>query len=304
MEITVVNKKREDVFKLAADAKVRDLKVAYAKSSKKDINRLSFKQEGGTDASGKASVIRLDDDSKTLASYGIQSGTKVTFKDLGPQIGYRTVFLLEYFGPMVFVGLYALRPALIFGAAAASQPYDWVAKMGIIGWMAHFLKREFETIFIHKFSRPTMPLSNLFKNCAYYWTFGAVIGYPLCSPEYVPPATVEQVYFGLGLFVLSELGNFIIHVMLSNMRPAEGSQKRDIPRGFLFNYVCCPNYTFEVLSWVGFSIMTQIPFAYLFTLVGFLQMAEWAKKKHNGYKKTYEKEYTKLKLKAIIPFIY
>ncbi len=26
---------------------------------------------------------------------------------------------------------------------------------------------------------------------------------------------------------------------------------------FLFNYVACPNYTYEVMSWIGFCIMTQ-----------------------------------------------
>jgi very-long-chain enoyl-CoA reductase len=100
-------------------------------------------------------------------------------------------------------------------------------------------------------------LTNLFKNCMYYWSFGAVIGYPLCSAGYVPPPD-NQVYFGLAVFVLCEIGNLICHVMLSNMRPAEGSKNRSIPSGFLFNYVACPNYTFEVFSWVGFSIMTQV----------------------------------------------
>ena len=84
----------------------------------------------------------------------------------------------------------------------------------------------------------------------------------------------------------------------------QGSQKREIPKGFLFNLVACPNYTFEVMSWVGFSIMTQLLFSWAFTLVGFLQMADWAMKKHKGYKKTYGKEYIDLKRKAIIPFVY
>ena len=74
--------------------------------------------------------------------------------------------------------------------------------------------------------------------------------------------------------------------------------------GFLFNYVACPNYSFEVLSWIGFSLFTNISFAYLFTLIGFIQMSEWAMKKHKEYKKTYDKDYIKLKRKAIIPFIY
>jgi very-long-chain enoyl-CoA reductase len=224
------------------------------------------------------------------------------FKDLGPQIGYRTVFLVEYFGPMLFVGLYYFRPSLIFGAGASDKPYNWVALLGVYCWMAHFLKRELETILVHKFSRPTMPLSNLYKNCTYYWSFGAVIGYPLCSPSFVPPSTI-LVYAGLTLFLLCEAGNLICHIMLSNLRPAEGSLERPIPSGFLFDYVSCPNYTFEVLSWVGFSLMTQIPFAYAFTLLGFIQMADWAMKKHVGYEKQYEK-YKGLRRKAILPFIY
>lgn len=289
--------RRETCVKLAADATVKDLKKEYAKVSKKDINRLSFKYEKDE------KVVRFDSDSKKLKDFELGNDIIVKFKDLGPQIGYRTVFLVEYFGPMLFVGLYALRPAFLYGAEAAKTPYNWVAALSIACWMIHFLKREFETIFIHKFSRPTMPLSNLFKNCTYYWTFGAVIGYPLCSPSFVAPSE-QMVYAGLAIFALCELGNLICHIMLSNMRPKEGSQDRNIPSGFLFNYVACPNYTFEVMSWVGFSVMTQIPFAYLFTLVGFLQMADWAQKKHKGYKKQYEKEYIKLGRKAIIPFIY
>jgi very-long-chain enoyl-CoA reductase len=232
---------------------------------KKSIHRLSFKYEEN------GNTVRLDDDSKSLESYGVNSSTTLIFKDLGPQIGYRTVFLVEYFGPMLFVSLYALRPALIYGESAATAAFNSVAWLGVICWNLHFLKRELETIFVHKFSRPTMPLTNLFKNCAYYWCFGAVIGYPLCSPSYAPPADL-QVTIGLVIFVLCELGNLICHLMLSNMRPAEGNTSRSIPRGFLFELVACPNYTFEVTSWIGFSIMTQIPFSYLFTIVGFLQV--------------------------------
>jgi very-long-chain enoyl-CoA reductase len=254
MQITVNAGKgdRAKTTKITLDAKatVLDLKKEYNKAAKKNIHRQSYKCEIGD------KTIRLDDDSKTVASYGLGESPVLTMKDLGPQIGYRTVFLWEYFGPMVFVGLYYMRPSLIYGKDASSQ-YNWVALLGVACWMLHFLKREFETIFVHKFSRPTMPLGNLFKNCMYYWSFGAVIGYPLCNPSYVPPGET-QVYIGLAIFLLCEVGNLICHVMLSNMRPAEGSQARSIPSGFLFNYVACPNYTFEVMSWVGFSIMTQV----------------------------------------------
>lgn len=91
--------------------------------------------------------------------------------------------------------------------------------------------------------------------------------------------------------------------MLSNLRPKEGSLERPIPSGFLFDYVSCPNYTFEIAAWIGFSIMTQIPFAYLFALVGAAQMGDWANKKHQGYLKSYD-NYKSLNRKAVVPFIY
>ena len=269
------------------------LRQAYAKQYKIDQHRLMFK---------KSDESRMEDYNKALSDYGVKSGDRVLLKDLGPQIGYRTVFVVEYAGPLLFVLLYATRSAFIFGPSS-SEPMHPVAKLGVLFWSLHFIKREFETFFVHRFSRPTMPLSNLFKNCAYYWCFGLVIGYPLCSPGFVAPPQAH-VLTGATIFVVAEIGNLICHVMLRNMRPAEGSQARLIPKGFLFNLVACPNYTFEVLSWVGFSVMTGLLFSYLFTAVGFLQMADWAVKKHKGYKKSYGKEYISLNRKAIVPFIY
>ena len=74
---------------------------------------------------------------------------------------------------MLFVALYATCPAALWGAGAqpagsplfdlaAPSRMHWVAQWGLWAWMLHFLKREFETAFVHKFSRPTMPLSNLY----------------------------------------------------------------------------------------------------------------------------------------------
>eukprot|EP00951_Prasinocladus_malaysianus_P024521 scaffold212079_cov36-Prasinocladus_malaysianus.AAC.2 len=36
---------------------------------------------------------------KKLSDYGLSEGSQLLFKDLGPQIGYKTVFFWEYFGP-------------------------------------------------------------------------------------------------------------------------------------------------------------------------------------------------------------
>lgn len=222
-------------------------------------------------------MVRYDKDSATLVSLGYREGLYLKFKvgnnsatcmgrtsplhglkkpppppaswtcwqDLGPQIGYRTVFVLEYLGPILIVLAYATRPALLYGADASAKPWEDVARLSVAAWLAHFLKREFETFFVHRFSRPTMPLANLFKNCWYYWGFALAIGFPLAHPAYTPPGPTA-VKVGAAIFALSELGNLTCHVMLRNLRPAEGSKQRPIPSGFLFDLVSCPNYTFEV----------------------------------------------------------
>lgn len=82
----------------------------------------------------------------------------------------------------------------------------------------------------------------------------------------------------------------------------EGSQDRRPPSGPLFSLVSCPNYTAEVLSWVGFSIATQVALSYAFTIVGFAQMAQWALGKHIGYVKA-DESYKRLGRKAIVPFL-
>jgi very-long-chain enoyl-CoA reductase len=115
-----------------------------------------------------------------------------------------------------------------------------------------------------------------------------------------------------------ELGSYVLQLWLScstaiptasllpsllpHFRSQEGSKERRAPGGPLFALVSCPNYTAEVLGWVGFSIMTQIAGAYLFTLVGFAQMTQWALQKHVGYIRS-DPTYKKLGRKAIVPFV-
>lgn len=249
---------------------------------------------------GKDVPVRLQGRLKTLKDYNVKNNMTLELKDLGPQFSYRGVFLVEYGGPILIMALYAMRCECIFGAGSETAPWNPVAWLAVMCWMAHFLKRELETLFVHRFSRPTMPLFNLFKNSIYYWGFALMVGYPLCSPNYTAPANENQIHAGLGIFVISELLNFTVHMQLRMMRPKEGSDKREPPKGGLFNLASCPNYTFEVLGWIGFSLMTNVAMGWVFTLFGFLQMLEWAMGKHRGYVK---QDKSLKRRAAIIPFI-
>ena len=168
----------------------------------------------------------------------------------------------------------------------------------------HYSKRLLETVFVHRFSNSTMPIMNLFKNCGYYWGFAAYIAYHVNHPLYTSPSHT-QVTSCLALFLLCELGNFSIHILLRNLRPA-GTRERKIPfpdrnpLTALQGLVSCPNYTYEVLAWLSFTLMTQCLPAGLFTLAGAYQMTVWALGKHRNYKR----EFTNYpRRKAIFPFI-
>jgi very-long-chain enoyl-CoA reductase len=53
----------------------------------------------------------------------------------------------------------------------------------------------------------------------------------------------------IGVWVLAQWGNFKTHVILRHLRP-EGSTVRHIPKGFGFDLISCPNYFFEITSWL------------------------------------------------------
>ncbi|XP_042868775.1 probable very-long-chain enoyl-CoA reductase art-1, partial [Penaeus japonicus] len=61
-------------------------------------------------------------DSDVLEKVGVKSNDKIYVKDLGPQIGWKTVFIAEYAGPLaIYLWLYQ-RPWLFYGDKAVLEP--------------------------------------------------------------------------------------------------------------------------------------------------------------------------------------
>uniref|UniRef100_A0A669BYW8 Very-long-chain enoyl-CoA reductase n=2 Tax=Pseudocrenilabrinae TaxID=318546 RepID=A0A669BYW8_ORENI len=258
--------------------------------------------------------IRLDPKGKSLKDEDVLQhlpvGTTATFyfRDLGAQISWVTVFLTEYTGPLVIYLLFYFRVPFIY-----PPKYDfttskhWVVHLACMCHSFHYVKRLLETLFVHRFSHGTMPLRNIFKNCTYYWGFAAWMAYYINHPLYTPPIYGEQqIRIALIIFLFCQIGNFSIHIALRNLRPP-GSKTRKIPYPtknpftWIFLLVSCPNYTYELGSWLGFTLMTQcLPVAF-FTLVGFIQMTVWAKGKHRSYLKEF-RDYPPLR-SPILPFI-
>ncbi|XP_054712046.1 probable very-long-chain enoyl-CoA reductase art-1 [Uloborus diversus] len=274
---------------------------------KKEIHKIKRKLHPSRQALRIEARGKFLNDNVPLHSIEFKNQNQLYLKDLGPQIGWKTVFLLEYAGPLVLYVATYFRPAILYGSEAATTKMHCVVHLAAICWIIHYSKRILETLFVHRFSHATMPVRNLFKNCSYYWLFGLYIGYYVNHPLYTPPSFGDvQVYGGLAAFIFAELGNLSIHLALRNLRPA-GSTERNIPVAtsnpftLLFNFVSCPNYTYEILSWISFSVMTQCLPAGLFTIAGLYQMTVWALGKHRNYKKEFAK-YPRNR-KSIVPFI-
>jgi len=106
------------------------------------------------------SAVVLEND-KIVGTFDFKDG--VFLKDLGPQIGYKTLFILEYLGPLVVYPLFYYRPSFIYGSGADRAPTHFAQDLALLSWSFHYGKRILETLFVHRFSNDTMPLKKHFQ---------------------------------------------------------------------------------------------------------------------------------------------
>jgi len=283
MKISLVSRSGRDILAGGLDipddaTKVDQLKALIHKLSEEKKIKGALLTPGrqrltipGADAKAKPVVLA---DGKTLADFDIKDGTVITLKDLGPQIGYHTVFFWEYFGPMVIYPLFYCFRAEIYGKTF--EPV-LAQRLAMFYHTFHYAKRIAETFFVHDFSHATMPIMNLFRNSGYYWMFGAMMSYFINHPDYTSP-NETLVKAAILIALMMQAGNFTSHIILTNLR--KSGKGYLIPRGFAFNFVTCANYTFEIYGWFFFNVATQSVMGVLFMCAGALQMIQWALAKH------------------------
>jgi len=278
---------------LPRDATVEDAKILIAKKSGiSDFNRI-----GLFDPESKK--ILKNRRARVADEQGVASLGELVVKDLGPQIAWRTVFVIEYFGPILFHVLIPLiRPYIYrFGPFV----YKNEAETGLtqVQWVLfalfnlHFLKREYETLFVHKFSANTMPAFNIFRNSAFYWLLAGL----LCSVHvYAPNSSAARAelglldYAGLALFAIGETCNWIVHQHLASLRKPGGTEK-GIPNCIGSSLVTSPNYMFEVLAWVGVILVSRSGAVVFFICTGIIYMRDWSRGKEKALRKEFGDRY-------------
>lgn len=271
-------------------ATVDDLKAAFHAAKRKFYpTRQRFTLPVPEGAPPKTRGVALESGKSLGKDHGLKNGDTVVFKDLGPQVPYAGVFLAEYAGPLLcYLPFYFTRQAIygdLLGMKGADKPFLQVQTLAMWFHSAHYAKRILETLFVHHFSHATMPIFNLFKNCSYYWLAAAAISYFINHPLYTPVGET-QMLAGFAFSAAMQLGNLHCHVYQASLR-ADGSKAYKEPKGGLFRFVTCANYSCEIYQWVGFNVATQTVAGWLFVTCGAAQMMAWANAKHKRLKKLF-----------------
>ncbi|KAJ2906979.1 hypothetical protein MKZ38_009842 [Zalerion maritima] len=280
-------KKLPSDVEVPADATVEDVKVAVAGQARVgDFNRIGlFDPSTGKILKDRKAIVR---ELETVMKPG-----ELLVKDLGPQIAWRTVFIIEYLGPiLIHLGVVAARPFLYKGGSGPMSQTQ-ILTFGMV--IAHFVKRELETMFVHRFGASTMPAFNIFKNSAYYWLLsGVLVALFVYSPQSEAAVASNQLIdlAGFVVYMFSEISNAIVHLNLASLRP-KGTTKKGIPTGYGFGLVTCPNYMFEVLGWIAVITVSRSWTVAVFTACGIWQMKQWAWQKEKAYRTQFGEKYKK-----------
>ncbi|XP_065008778.1 uncharacterized protein LOC103983518 [Musa acuminata AAA Group] len=166
--------------------------------------------------------------------------------------------------------------------------------------LLHFFKRDFEVLFIHQYSGNMMLDSTIPISLSYFLNTVCMI-YAQYLTQGVPEPAVDLKYAGVVLFLVGIVGNFYHHYLLSKLRE-KGDKRYKIPKGGLFRLVICPHYLFEIIGFIGVSLISQTVYAFSFTTgtVFYLMGRSYATRRWYLSKfQDFPKE-----VKALIPYIY
>lgn len=137
----------------------------------------------------------------------------LSVKNLGKQIRWEMVFYIEYLGPIIILP--------IFYFLGKRESYTEVQTVALVLGVLHYLKREYETAFVHVFSRESMPFKRVLINSFHYWILFALFN------------SIELFFFPSGhthsksttailvtLWAIFEFMNYKCHKVLGDFRRA------------------------------------------------------------------------------------
>lgn len=125
------------------------------------------------------------------------------------------------------------------------------------------------------------------------------------APEgfYADWFTRPMFWIGVAIFFTGMGINLQADHIIRSLRK-EGDTRHYIPYGGMFRYVTSANYFGELVEWTGFAIASSSWAGAVFVLWTFANLAPRAASLRKRYEQEFGEEFTRLKRKRIIPFIY
>lgn len=199
--------------------------------------------------------------------------------------------------PSLFIMFYFL----LFGERSF-QGYVWIL---YVLWIAHYLNRALIFPFRIKPTQKKMPLIIVISAIFFNIVNAGLNGYylsELAPLENYGADWLVSMHFTIGIlfFVAGMAINNKSDQILMNLRK-NGDESYHIPRGFLFNYVSCPNLLGEIIEWTGFAVMAWNLPALSFALWTFANLLPRAMNHHRWYIEKFPAY--PMERKALFPFL-
>ena len=166
-------------------------------------------------------------------------------------------------------------------------------------WLGHYLYRALFYPFLMRWRGKHMPLIIMMSAVVFNMINGGLNGIHLAVR---PSIGLDSLPFlaGAVLFVAGLAINIHSDAILRALRkPGETGYR--IPQGGLFRWVSCPNYTGELLEWIGFAMMAATPAAFAFAVWTAANLIPRAVSHHRWYLKEFEM-YPRDR-KAVVPLV-
>ncbi len=228
---------------------------------------------------------------KTPAPYG-----KFIGKGWGPMINHKLGWIMQEAPASLLMFFYFF---------IGSRQINAILAILLIVWQTHYFHRAFIYPFMlrsgNKVPLTTVILAILFNIVNSYlqgrWLFSLAPD-TMYSMEWLKD---PRFIAGIIIFYSGYIINKVSDNKLRNLRgPGEKGYK--IPRGWLFEYVSCPNYLGEMITWVGWTLATWSAAGIFFVVCTVANLGPRALSNHLWYKKTFP-DYPP-KRKALVPFIF
>ena len=222
----------------------------------------------------------------------------------GPKISNRTAWILMEAPAFIFLACHTIRFALS-GVDTGNSKHVLYIMAGL--YLFHYFQRSFIFPLMMR-GKSTMPIAIMLMGSVFNTLNAYLIGGWLFREA---PAGMygtdwlwsPQFIIGMVIFIAGMTINLHSdHVIRSLRKP--GDTKHYIPRKGFYKYVTSANYFGELTEWIGYAILTWSPAGALFAIWTFANLGPRAKSLTEKYEKEFGEEYTCLKKKHIIPFIW